>query len=78
MRLRFHFRTFFKRTTKPMPALAQSPATNEPNVIPPLKNVSVITTDEAQLGINPIADVRKGWKNRLRCINSANLSSPTE
>ena len=78
MRLRFHLRTFFKRTTKPIPAFAHKPAAHEPNVIPPAKKVSVITTLDAQLGINPIAQVKNGCKKRLRCIKSAKTSSPTE
>ena len=70
--------TFLKSTTKPIPAFAQSPATQEPNAIPPLKNASVKTTLDAQLGISPIAQVIRGCKNLLLFINSTNAASPTE
>ena len=61
-----------------MPAFAHKPATHDPNVIAPLKNASVITTLDAQLGISPITQAIKGCKKRLRCINATNVSSPTE
>ena len=59
-RLRLIFFVFFKSITIPSPALVQSPATQLPNVIPPFTNVSVITVDEAQLGISPTAAVING------------------
>ena len=77
-KFRFHFRIFFNKTTKPIPAFAHKPAAHEPKVMPPAKKVSVITTLDAQLGIKPMAQVKKGCKKRLRCINAANASSPTE
>ena len=78
IKFRFHFRTFFKRTTKPIPAFAHKPAKHEPNVIPPDKKVSVSTTLDAQFGIKPIKQVINGCTKRLRCINATNTSSPTE
>ena len=74
---RFHFFVFLSSTTNPSPAFAQSPARHEPKLIPPIKNVSVITTDDAQLGIKPIAVVKKGCKNKFFCINAENVASPT-
>ena len=74
----FHFRTFLSNTTKPIPAFAHKPAAQAPQVMPPAKKVSVKTTLDAQLGINPIKQVKKGCKKRLLCINSAKVSSPTE
>ena len=77
-RFLFHFRTFLSSTTKPIPALVQRPAAQEPKVIPPARKVSVRTTLDAQLGINPIKQVKKGCKNRLRSIKSAKACSPME
>ena len=74
----FHFRIFFNKTTKPIPAFAHKPAAHDPKVIPPTRKVSVNTTLDAQFGIKPIRQVKKGCKKRFRCIKSANTSSPTE
>ena len=59
-KLRFHCLVFFKSTTNPMPAFAHNPAAHAPKVIPPDKKASVITTLDAQLGINPIKQVKIG------------------
>ena len=75
--LRFHFRVFFSKTTNPIPALAHKPATQDPKVIPPAKNVSVITTLDAQFGIKPTAQVKMGCKKRLLCIKVSKALSPT-
>ena len=77
-RFLFHVRTFFSKTTNPIPALTHKPATHEPKVIPPAKKVSVKTTLDAQLGTNPTKQVKKGCTKRLRCMNAAKVSSPTE
>ena len=73
----FHFLVFLSNTTNPSPEFAQSPAKQEPKLIPPIKKVSVITTEEAQFGIKPIAEVKKGCKNKFFCINAEKASSPT-
>ena len=50
------------RTVKAMPALTQSPATQEPKLATPSINNSVISTLEAQLGISPTSPNINGWK----------------
>ena len=56
----FIFLVFFKSTTSPNPALVHSPAIQLPKDMLPFTKVSVITVDDAQLGISPTAAVIKG------------------
>ena len=41
------------KTSKPKPAPDESPATVEPKLIAPFKNIIVIKTETAQFGIKP-------------------------
>ena len=59
---RFSFTRWFVRnsTTRPTPAPAHKPATQEPNYRLPSVNSSVKITDAAQFGISPMSAVRNG------------------
>ena len=75
-RLRRHSLTFRRSTTSPMPALMQSPATQEPKAIPPFRNVCVRMTDEAQLGMSPTSVVIRGCRKIFAERKFSTFSSP--
>lgn len=51
---------FLKSTSRPSPALEQSPEMTEPKPIAPFRYKSVIAIDIAQFGINPTIAVIAG------------------
>lgn len=65
-----------KRTSRPTPELAMSPAIIAPVLITPPRKSSVITTEEAQLGIRPTSAATKGAKIPVFAANTASCSSP--
>ena len=68
---------FTLNSTKiPNPLAHKSPEIAEPNVKALFRYSSVITTDEAQLGIRPISPDKIGPRNVLATKNDDILSSP--
>ncbi len=61
----------------PAPAFTNNPAINEPKAIISDKYNSVIITDEAQFGINPISAAIIGSNIDASCIIFFKVSSPT-
>ena len=55
-----NFLFFLISTNNPKPALADNPATAEPNVIVPFISNITSEIDTAQLGINPTTEVNTG------------------
>ena len=65
------------KTKSPTPLPAQSPATSEPKLKPPLINSSRRTTDAQQFGMSPIAAATSGWKIESDIKAFVMLSVPT-
>ena len=65
-----------KSNNKATPELEHSPARSEANDRPPDKKSCVKRTEEAQFGIKPIREDRKGWKTEPLSISEEKTSVP--
>ena len=66
----------FSNTNNPSPALEHNPEITAPNPIAPLRYISVIAIEIAQLGISPIIAVIIGWSMESFRKYSPRCSSP--